>query len=130
VRRESVCPGMKDIILIEDLEVHYRVGVPDSERAEPQRLLLCVELILDFTEAAATDDLHRTVDYYAVTRRLLAYGQGRSWRLIETLAVEIAELLSKEFHTSAIRVTVKKFILPETRYVAVRVERRRLEPPG
>jgi 7,8-dihydroneopterin aldolase/epimerase/oxygenase len=121
---------MKDTILIEDLEVQYRVGVPDSERAEPQRLLLCVELILDFTEAAATDDLHRTVDYYAVTQRLLAYGQGRSWRLIETLALDIAELVLEEFKTEAVHVTVKKFILPETRYVAVRVERSRRQPPG
>jgi 7,8-dihydroneopterin aldolase/epimerase/oxygenase len=121
---------MKDLILIEDLEVHYRVGVPASERAEPQRLLLCVELVHDFTEAAASDDLHRTLDYYAVTRRLLEYGQGRSWRLIETLAVQIAELVLEEFQAATVRVTVKKFILPETRYVAVHVERSRREPPN
>jgi 7,8-dihydroneopterin aldolase/epimerase/oxygenase len=121
---------MKDLIFIEDLEVHYRVGVPESERAEPQRLLLCIELTHDFTEAAASDDLRQTLDYYAVTRRLLEYGQGRSWRLIETLAVEIAELVLEEFQAATVRVTVKKFILPETRYVAVRVERNRRIPPN
>jgi 7,8-dihydroneopterin aldolase/epimerase/oxygenase len=116
---------MSDTILIEDLEVRYRVGVPDSERAELQRLLLCVEMDHDFTEAAATDSLHQTVDYYAVTRRLLGFGEGRSWRLIETLAVDLAEMVLKEFDSLAVRVIVKKFILPETRHVAVRVERTR-----
>lgn len=116
---------MNDVILIEDLEVHYRVGVPDSERAEPQRLLLCLELDHEFTEAAATDDVQRTIDYYAVTRRLLGFGDGRSWRLIETLAVDIAERVLEEFHAAAVRVTVKKFILRETRHVAVRIERKR-----
>jgi 7,8-dihydroneopterin aldolase/epimerase/oxygenase len=116
---------MNDVILIEDLEVHYRVGVPDSERAEPQRLLLCVELDHEFTEAASMDDVRRTIDYYAVTRRLLGFGKGRSWRLIETVAVDVAELVLAEFHAAAVRVTVKKFILTETRHVAVRVERKR-----
>jgi 7,8-dihydroneopterin aldolase/epimerase/oxygenase len=116
---------MNDIILIEDLEVHYRVGVPDSERAEPQRLLLCLEIDHDFTEAAATDDVRRTIDYYAVTRRLLGFGEGRSWRLIEKVAVDLAELVLEEYHAAAVRVTVKKFILPEARHVAVRVERKR-----
>jgi 7,8-dihydroneopterin aldolase/epimerase/oxygenase len=121
---------MKDCILIEDLEVRYRVGVPDAERAEPQRLLLCVQIDHDFTNAAATDDLHRTIDYYAMTRRLLDFGEGRSWRLIEKLAVDIADLVLEEFHASTVRVTVKKFILPETRHVAVRVERTRRGKSG
>jgi 7,8-dihydroneopterin aldolase/epimerase/oxygenase len=119
-----------DTIIIEDLEVYYRVGVPDLERAQPQRLLLCVEIEHDFTEAAAADDLSRTVDYYAVTRRLLGYGEGRSWSLIETLAVDVAELVLAEFRVEAVRVTVKKFILAETRHVAVRVERVRGKESG
>ena len=81
-----------DLIAIRDLEVHYHVGVPDAERAKAQRLLIDVEMGLDFTAAAAADDLTRTVDYYAVSRRLLRLGEGRSWRLIETLAVEIEHL--------------------------------------
>jgi FolB domain-containing protein len=119
-----------DTIIIEDLEVYYRVGVPDLERAQPQRLLLCLEIDHDFAEAAATDDLARTVDYYAVTRRLLGFGEGRSWSLIEKLAIDVAELVLAEFQVAAVQVTVKKFILAETRHVAVRVERGRGEKSG
>ena len=39
-------------ISIVDLEVFYRVGVPEAERAKPQRLLLTVEMDFDFSAAA------------------------------------------------------------------------------
>jgi FolB domain-containing protein len=113
----------RDEIRLVDLEVFYRVGVPDGERANPQRLLLSVSMFRDVQAAAAADDLTQTIDYSAVSRRLLALGDGREWRLIETLAVEIAELVRREFGADAVAVEVKKFILPETRYVSVRVER-------
>jgi FolB domain-containing protein len=106
-------------ISIEDLEVRYRVGVPDQERAQPQRLLVSVEMWSDFTRAAASDDLAFTIDYGAVARRLLALGEGRSWRLLETLAVEVADLLRCEFGAAASRVVIKKFVIPQAQWVAV-----------
>jgi dihydroneopterin aldolase len=112
-----------DRIIIDDLEVRYRVGVPEAERAQAQRLLITVEMECSVVAAAAGDDLTKTIDYYAVTQRLLRLGEGRSWKLIETLAVEIAELILREFGPRAVTVEVKKFILPETRHVAVRVRR-------
>ena len=46
-------------ISIVDLEVFYRVGVPDEERAKPQRLLLTVEMEFDFSAAAESDRIAR-----------------------------------------------------------------------
>ncbi len=112
-----------DTITIADLEVHYRVGVPEEERARPQRLLLTIEMTRDFQAAAAGDDLRGTIDYYAVTQRLLRHGQGRSWKLIETLAVELAEMILREFQPRTVSVEVKKFIISQARHVAVRVTR-------
>ena len=112
-------------ITLTDLEVHYHVGVPDAERAQPQRLLLTVEMQRDLTRAAASDDLRETIDYYAVSRRLLHFGEGRSWKLIEKLAADIAALVLADFGAEAVSVEVKKFILPETRYVSVRLMRRK-----
>ena len=114
-----------DTISICDLSVSYRVGVPDEERAQPQRLLITVEMEHDFSAAAAGDDLRETIDYYAVSRRLLTFGDGRSWKLIETLASDIAAMVLKNFAAHAITVEVKKFILPEARYVSVRTTRSR-----
>lgn len=113
-----------DTIVIRELEVHYHVGVPDEERARPQRLLISLEIDTDFSRCAPTDDIDATINYFSVTRRLLTYGDGRSWKLIERLAVDVAEMVVRDFKPAAVRVEVQKFILPETRHVAVRVERR------
>ena len=112
-----------DSIVINDLEVFYRVGVPDEERASPQRLLITVEMERDFQRAAATDDLYQTIDYFAVSQRLLKFGESRSWKLIESLAVQIAEMIKRDFKAVAVTVEVKKFIIPQTKYVSVRVKR-------
>ncbi|MBL9134429.1 MAG: dihydroneopterin aldolase [Verrucomicrobiales bacterium] len=114
---------MSDRIEIADLEVSWRVGVPDHERSRPQRLLLTISMETDVTVAAKTDDLARTIDYYAVTRRIQGLGEGREWRLIESLAVEIAELVLRDYGPKRVTVEVKKFILPSTQWVSVRVER-------
>ena len=112
-------------ISIVDLEVFYRVGVPDAERAQPQRLLLTVEMEFDFSAAARTDNLADTIDYFAVSQRLLRFGEGRSWKLIEKLATDIANTILIEFKPAAVTLEVKKFIVPEARYVSVALTKRR-----
>ena len=106
-------------ISIVDLEVFYHVGVPDEERARPQRLLLTLELESDFTAAARTDAIADTVDYFAVTQRLLKFGEGRSWKLIEKLAADLGATVMSEFNVSGLRIEVKKFIILQARYVSV-----------
>ena len=113
-----------DKIIISDLEVFYRVGVPDAERAKPQRLLISVEMTRDFAAAATADDLTKTIDYDAVTRRLLKFGEGRSWKLIEKLAADMAKSILAEFAPEEVSIEVKKFVIPEASSVAVRVTRR------
>ena len=107
-------------IKIVDLEVFYQVGVPDEERAAPQRLLLTVEMEQDFTDAAAGDDLRKTVDYFAVSQDLLQFGESRSWKLIEKLAVDICEHVLGKFHPESVTVEVKKFVIPQARWVSVK----------
>ena len=106
-------------ITIADLEVFFRVGVTDEERARPQRLLLTAEMEFDFSAAAHGDQLAKTIDYFAVTQRLIKYGEGRQWKLIETLAVNLAEMIMTEFRPQAVTIEVKKFIIPQARFVSV-----------
>jgi len=110
-------------ISIVDLEVYYRVGVPDAERAQPQRLLLTVVLESDFSAAAKSDAVADTIDYFAVTQRLLKFGEGREWKLIEKLAANIAETILTEFKPKSVTVEVRKFVIPQTRYISVRLEK-------
>lgn len=119
-----------DVIIIEDLAGLFYVGVPEEERSKPQRLLVSLKIFADFTSAAANDDLTNTVDYFAVSRAVLALSQGRSWRLIEKLAIDIAGLVLADTNALEVTVEVKKFIIPEARYVAVRAHRSRNSAPS
>jgi FolB domain-containing protein len=112
-------------ISIVDLEVFYRVGVPDEERAKPQRLLLTVEMDYDFSKAAKSDGIAGTIDYFAVSQRLLKFGDGHSWKLIEKLAADIADMILSEFKPKSVTVEVKKFPIPQARHVSVVVALRR-----
>jgi 7,8-dihydroneopterin aldolase/epimerase/oxygenase len=112
-----------DTIIIRELAVAYRVGITDAERASPQKLLLNLEISHDCAQAAARDDLTHTIDYLAVCQHLLSFGEGRSWKLIESLAVDIATVIRSRYRAAAVVVEVQKFVIPETRYVAVRITR-------
>jgi 7,8-dihydroneopterin aldolase/epimerase/oxygenase len=114
-----------DEIVIKDLVVFFRVGVPDEERDKAQRLSLTVVMEQDIGPAAAADALDRTIDYHAVARRLSQFADGRAWKLIETLAVELAEMILREFKPQRVSLEVKKFVLPEARFVSVRITRSR-----
>mgnify|MGYP003716592933 CR=1 FL=1 len=50
---------MPDRITIEDLEVQFHVGVPDEERAKPQKLLLTIEMTHALGPSGARDNLHK-----------------------------------------------------------------------
>jgi 7,8-dihydroneopterin aldolase/epimerase/oxygenase len=115
-------------IAIIDLEVFYCVGVTDEERAKPQRLLLSVEMDCDFSAAAMSDRLERTIDYFAVAQRLLRFGEERSWKLIEKLATNIADLILAEFRPQQVTVEVKKFSIPQARLVYVNLTKSRSGP--
>ena len=114
-------------IAIVDLEVCFHVGVPDEERVKPQRVLLTVEMDSDFSTAARTDSIAETIDYFAVAQRLLKFGEGRSWKLIERLAVEAAETVLAEFKPKRVTVEVKKFPIAQACYVSVKVTRERTD---
>jgi dihydroneopterin aldolase len=112
-------------ISIVDLEVFLNVGVSDEERATPQRLLLTVELEFDFSSAAISDRITKTIDYFAVAESLLKFGEGRSWKLIEKLANDIADKVLSEFQPQAVGVAVKKFVIPQANHVSVSLTKTR-----
>jgi|SRR6516165_2341167 dihydroneopterin aldolase len=112
-------------IAIVDLEVHYRIGLTDQERAEPQRLLLTVEMNLDFSAAVLTDRVEKTINYQRVVDELLQFGEGRNWKLLERLVSNIADRILAEYRPDSVFVEAKKFVIPQARYVAVSTTRGR-----
>jgi FolB domain-containing protein len=115
---------MSDLIRVVDLEIRTRIGVPEEERAEPQRLLVTLEMhVADFAPAAANDDLRRTVDYFEVAQYIENFAGKRERKLLETFAEELAHDLLATFPIKKIRLEIKKFILPHAAHVSVEIER-------
>ncbi len=116
---------MADRILIQELQVHSRIGVTPAERRRPQRLRITVEMAHPLKKAGTTDELRRTIDYDSVARAMRALAAKKERRLIESLAEEAARLVLSRFGAGSVSVTVKKFVLPDAQCVAVTIERRR-----
>ncbi|HEX4263748.1 MAG TPA: dihydroneopterin aldolase [Verrucomicrobiae bacterium] len=112
-------------ISIVDLEVFYQVGVTDEERAKSQRLLVTVEMDVDFSTASLSDRLEKTINYFDIAQELLKYGQGRNWKLLEKLVANIADFIIVKFRPETVTVEVKKFPIPQARYVSVMLTRNR-----
>jgi 7,8-dihydroneopterin aldolase/epimerase/oxygenase len=112
-------------ISIVDLEVFYCVGVSDQERAHPQRLLLTVDMSVDFTSAAVSDRIEKTINYQSLADDLMKFGKGRSWKLVEKLASNLADMVLTQYHPEAVMVEVKKFPIPQARHIAVSLARTR-----
>jgi len=106
-------------ITIVDLEVYYCVGVTDEERSKPQRLLVTVDMSLDFSSASVSDRIERTINYQEIANELLKFGEGRSWRLLEKLVANIAERILAGYQPQAVMVEVKKFSIPQARFISV-----------
>jgi dihydroneopterin aldolase len=118
---------MSDLIRVVDLEVFAHIGVPEEERRHAQRLLISLEMATDsFSHAAGTDNIAWTINYADVVERVKKITAHHARKLLETLAEEIAADLLKSFPIRKITLEIKKFVLPDTQYVSVKIERAHL----
>ncbi len=115
--------ALGDAIVIEELELNLRIGVPEAERAAPQRLVVCLSLWPSENFDHLGDDLARTVDYAAVAPEVRVFCEQRTDKLIETLAAAIATHLLATFALRAVKVELRKFVLPQCKHVAAIVTR-------
>lgn len=97
-----------DIVYIRDLRIDTVIGVYDWERQIKQTLSFDLEMATDIREAAATDDLQYTINYKAVSDRIIELVENFHPQLIESLAEEIAKMIIAEFHVPWLRLQVSK----------------------
>jgi len=117
-----------DRVLIEGLEVRTVIGIYDWEREIRQTVRLDLEMAWDIAKAAQTDSIEDTLDYKAVSKRLIAFVESSSFGLIETLAEHCAEILLAEFRVPWLRLKMSKpGAVRGSENVAVLIERGRIE---
>jgi dihydroneopterin aldolase len=113
-----------DSIFIEDLQITCVVGVADWERRTRQKIVVSVELRTDTRAAGGADSLEATIDYASACEGITQIAVEGQFKLIETLAEEIAKWLLQTFAASAVAVEVKKpRALSEAASAGVRIER-------
>ena len=93
-----------DIIYLHDLKIECIIGVWEWERRIRQTITLDLDMASDNRHAAITDRIEDTLNYKAVAKRLIEFVGNSQFRLVETLAEKIAEILLAEFKLDWVRV--------------------------
>ncbi|WP_210395657.1 dihydroneopterin aldolase [Motiliproteus sediminis] len=86
-----------DIVYIHGLEVDTVIGIYDWERKIRQTVNLDLEMGTDIRQAAASEDIDKTLNYKSVSKRLIEFIGASEFLLVETMAEEIATLVMQEF---------------------------------
>jgi dihydroneopterin aldolase len=97
-----------DRVLIEGLEVRTVIGIYDWEREIRQTVRLDMEMAWDIRPAGVSDDIADTLDYKAVSKRLIAFVESSSFGLIEALAEACASIVLNEFKVPWMRLKMSK----------------------
>ena len=107
----------------EQLEIFARIGVPEAERAAPQRLIANITLwpVRDLRDL--NDDIEQTANYSTLADEAKTFAAETSCKLLETLTHRLAEHLLKNFAIRQITLELRKFPLPNAQYVSVTVTR-------
>lgn len=97
-----------DIIFVHGLKVDCVIGVWEWERRITQCITIDLDLGADIAPAAKSDDLEDTLSYKGVAKRVREFAADSGFKLVETLAEEIAGILLKEFSVPWCRVRIDK----------------------
>lgn len=97
-----------DQIFIKGLAVDAVIGVYDWERGIRQRLIIDLDMGWDISAASRDDDLDATLNYAAVSQRIIDYVSASSFGLVETLAERLAAVIMQEFSVPWVRLRINK----------------------
>ena len=97
---------MINIIRIKRATFYGYHGVSSEEQSVGAKFEADVDIYTDFSDAAANDDLSKTIDYYQVYSFINELVVKKKYFLIEALATNIADGLLDKFE-NALKVAVR-----------------------
>jgi len=119
-----------DKVFIEGLEIHALIGIYDWERRIRQPLVFDLEMAFDNRRPATSDAIADTLDYKAISKRLIAFVSTSAYGLVETLAERCAQVVLQEFDVTHLRLKLSKpGAVRGARAVGVVIERSRADLP-
>lgn len=100
-------------VILDRLAAQIRLGIHPHE-AEPQRVLVTVEMTVAYPTAPSEDRIDEVLDYDFVREGIMRLAAERSFALQETLCEAIAELCLAERRVMWVRVrTLKTDVYPD-----------------
>ena len=119
-----------DIIYLHDLKIDAVIGIFEWERRVRQTITLDLDMAADIRKAAASDSIADTLDYKAVSKRLIDFVGHSEFHLVETIAEHVADIVLTEFNVAWVRVRVnKKGAVRGAMDVGVIIDRSLWRPP-
>jgi dihydroneopterin aldolase len=97
-----------DRVFIESLMVETVIGIFDWEREIRQAVSLDLEMEFDIRKAAASDSIEDTLDYKAVSKRLIHFIEKSEFQLVESLAEKCAAIVLEDFPVGWLRLKLSK----------------------
>ncbi|WP_066092890.1 dihydroneopterin aldolase [Xanthomonas massiliensis] len=97
-----------DKVFIEGLRIDALIGIYDWERRIRQTLRFDLEMAFDNRRPAASDDIALTLNYKAVSKRLVEFVEQSDYGLVETLAERCAQIVMDEFGVPWLRLKLSK----------------------
>lgn len=97
-----------DIIFLGGLEIKTIIGIYDWERETKQIVAFDIEMAFDIAKAAKSDDIADTLDYKAVSKRVISFVEESQFFLVEKLIEEVANIIRFEFNVPWVKITLNK----------------------
>jgi dihydroneopterin aldolase len=97
-----------DIVYIRDLKIPCTIGVWEWERRIKQTVIIDLEMAADVRSAARSDHLDDALDYKVVAKRVMEFVGSSEFKLVETLAENVANTVLGEFKVPWVRVRINK----------------------
>ncbi len=114
-----------DTIFLSEVRVETKLGVPDWERLTPQTIILDIEIGMPHSRSCQTDAIEDTIDYGQVVARIRETLKEHSFKLVETLAEHVCQLILNEFGAPWVKIKIAKpGILPGLKALGVMIERK------
>ncbi|MCU7837250.1 MAG: dihydroneopterin aldolase [gamma proteobacterium symbiont of Taylorina sp.] len=117
-----------DKIFIDQLQLQTIIGLHDWEKEKKQTILLDIEIACSIEQAAQTDNISDSIDYFSVCERLKKLAENHHYQLVESFAEEVSHIILQEFSAPWVKVKLSKpEAVNEARGVGVILERKRVE---
>ena len=99
---------MDDKLILHQCHFSCRIGCTPEERAVLRTIIIDIELFFDIKKLALSDELKNTIDYIPVHGAIKNVVEGKEYKLIETMAEAVTQLLLKNFPIKKVWLRLQK----------------------